>query len=108
MPCLLGCLACPDDLAHYVCCPHVWSIVGDSFPQLEPASPLARLCVESPSRERLIILAGIFQAYHGTKLNLNIVAVGPIPFAAARQHFSKVFQVAVSAAGLRPASIEED
>ena len=104
LPCLLGCPSRPDDLSHYICCPHVWSTVGDCFPQLELASPLARLGVESPSRERLITLAGIFQAYHGTKLNTNIVASVPIPFAAARQNFTKVFQVAVAAAGLKPAS----
>ena len=71
LPCILGCEGCEDALSHYICCDPLWTAVisssNGSEEQLQ-LSPLARLCLESPTLDCARQLTVAFSTYHALKL----------------------------------------
>ena len=100
LPCLLGCPDKPDDLQHYIHCPHIWDITRIAFPSLNLASPLDRLCIGTTCTVSLRVLAACFQAYHALKLNLTSTSL--FSFDTHRCLFAAHFRTAARASGLLP------
>ena len=72
LPCILGCDGCEDALSHYICCDPLWTAVISSSKGREEQlqlSPLARLCLESPTLDRARQLTIAFSTYHALKLS---------------------------------------
>ena len=68
LPCIFGCgNGCEDDLAHYIKCVILWSLVESKISFSLPSQSLERVGVIRPTKQDLHLLAAIFQAYHGTK-----------------------------------------
>ena len=59
--------ACEDDVAHYVRCAIMWSLIADVTSFRPPYQSLERIGIRQPSKQNLHTIAAVFQAYHGTK-----------------------------------------
>ena len=71
LPCIFGCEDCSDKLAHYLCCPSLWAIVGEIGPlPFDPAVlPVAdRLCLTSPSFDHFRACGAACWLYHSLKI----------------------------------------
>ena len=71
LPCIFGCVDCSDDLAHYLCCPTLWAIVGEigSLP-FDPSvlSIASRLCLSNPTFDHFRVCGVACWLYHGFKI----------------------------------------
>jgi len=71
LPCIFGCNDCKDDLTHYLCCPTLWTLVGDIGPlPFDPAmmSVSHRLCLTNPSFDSFRVCGAACWLYHGLKI----------------------------------------
>jgi len=71
LPCIFGCVDCSDDLAHYLCCPTLWTIVGEIGPlPFDPTllSVADRLCLTSPTFDHFRVCGIACWLYHGLKM----------------------------------------
>merc|ERR1739848_304557 len=71
LTCSLGCRDSDDSLLHYLHCPVLWQIVGETVQQVPPHTLSERLCLMMPSQVRFRMLALAFQGYHHLK-SLNL------------------------------------
>ena len=76
--CIFGCQSCPDTLSHYLECPILWQIAGEAFPAEESIEVSQRVCILSPSVEKLQRLSVAHGVYHACK-NDNICIVDGSP-----------------------------
>ncbi len=77
-PCLLGCSGAPDDLKHYVRCPHLYALCKYLINHTS-ADPLARLGLVNPCIECLKVVCCIFGGYHAAHRLAVGGRIGPIP-----------------------------
>ena len=75
--CAFGCRGAPDDLAHYICCPRLWTevdVAAGASDEEELDSVRQRLLVEDPTDERARRIVIAFSVYHALKLgHLNLI-----------------------------------
>ena len=64
--CLLGCVGKPDDLRHYVQCPHMYALIKYFIADTSDY-PLARLGLTNPHASCLKCVCCTFSAYHAVK-----------------------------------------
>ena len=62
--CVFGCVGGDDSLSHYLSCPVLWNLVGDSFPPRDSTSPIDRMCLRSPTKLRVVQLFCAYHIYH--------------------------------------------
>ena len=70
LPCLLGCKAHTDSLAHYLHCPHMYSLMK-FFNRSTDENPLIRFGLVNPSLDCLAILFCTTAGYHAVERSLR-------------------------------------
>ena len=63
LPCLLGCSAMPDSLAHYVQCPFIYALSKFFIPQTS-SDPLVRMGLVCPEPQHYHTMCCVFSGYH--------------------------------------------
>ncbi len=76
-PCLFGCEGAPDDLKHYVRCPHLFALCKYLISHTS-ADPLERLGLVSPSTEGFKVVCCILVGYHAAHHLALGGRIGPI------------------------------
>jgi hypothetical protein len=95
--CAFGCRGAPDDLAHYLCCPWLWTEVDEATQfdiDLDPDNVHQRLLVASASCDRVRRLTVAFSVYHAIKCG----HLGAVQRAIAGKDFSEVLRLTSEAA----------
>ncbi len=67
MPCLLGCIECPDAMYHYVHCPHLYELNDFLFPENTSRDPLERFGLINCNVLNYRALVSTFDAYHAVR-----------------------------------------
>ena len=71
--CVFGCGGADDTLSHYLSCPVLWDLVGDSFPPPDSTSPIDRICLRSPTKHRVVQLFCAYHIYHCIKISERLL-----------------------------------
>jgi len=68
LPCVFGCPDCVDELSHYLICPTLWLFAREALHIQEISLGIGeRLCLRSPSFDKLKLLAFCFSLYHAIR-----------------------------------------
>jgi len=66
LPCLFGCVGRPDDLCHYVQCPHLYALC--KYLRTDSSeNPLIRLGLSQPCTETLQLQCCVYSGYHAIR-----------------------------------------
>ena len=82
LPCIFGCsnsdCCAADTIGHYMICPSLWQLAREVCPDEESPSFASRLCLVTPSRDKLTRLGIVFGIYHACKNDqVSISSAGP-------------------------------
>ena len=84
-PCIFGCLDARDEVCHYLACPILWQLAFETLRiQEDSIFFLNRICVVSPTPDKLKALAFCHSLYHSVVNDPECISVSGMPFNSAR------------------------
>ena len=84
-PCIFGCLDARDEVCHYLACPILWQLAFETLRiQEDSIFFLNRICVVSPTPDKLKALTFCHSLYHSVVNDPECISVSGMPFNSAR------------------------
>jgi len=84
-PCIFGCPDTRDEMCHYLACPILWQLAFETLGiEEESIFFLNRICVISPTPDKLKALAFCHSLYHSIANDPECISVTGMPFNSAR------------------------
>ena len=78
--CIFGCADSRDEFIHYLCCPALWQFARETLRiQEDSVMSESRLCLVSPTRSKLRLLAFVHTLYHTLKNDPRCVKPNGMP-----------------------------
>ena len=89
LTCIFGCKDEPDNIAHYLDCLILWSIINEVFEGHVHPLAIGKVNFLEPNANRVIVISAAFEIYHALKIGLREV----VEHALTCRRFGEVYRI---------------